>query len=274
MYDQNVSIRRRRIYRIRQRRKRKVLLLCLISFLLGFLSGRLIVAAEHLFHSAALSAAAWISPGPTDLSNHPDNAIENIQVSTFTQSESDGWNLMLVNRDNPIPSDFTVTLSDVGDGHQVDQRMAPALLEMLSASKQAGYDILIVSSYRTMEKQTQLYEQKVEYMQEIGYTQEEAEEEAGKIVAVPGTSEHQLGLAIDLVSADYTMLDEQQEQTASYRWLVQHCAEYGFILRYPNGKNHITGIIYEPWHFRYVGKEIALEIMEQEICLEEYLESH
>ena len=91
------------------------------------------------------------------------------------------------------------------------------------------------------------------------------------MVAVPGTSEHQLGLAVDLVSSEYTGLDERQEETGSYQWLVKHCAEYGFILRYPNDKTEITGIIYEPWHFRYVGVEAAREIMDQGICLEEYL---
>ena len=94
------------------------------------------------------------------------------------------------------------------------------------------------------------------------------------MVAVPGTSEHQLGLALDLVDARHVKLDESQENTDAYKWLSKHCAEYGFIVRYPNGKTDITGIIYEPWHFRYVGVEAATYIMENGITLEEYLSDH
>ncbi len=99
-----------------------------------------------------------------------------------------------------------------------------------------------------------------------------AEEKAGTVVAVPGTSEHQLGLAVDLVSSEHVQLDEGAEKTEGYKWLVKNCHKYGFILRYPNGATDITGIIYEPWHFRYVGEEAAAEIMEAGITLEEYLE--
>ena len=105
-----------------------------------------------------------------------------------------------------------------------------------------------------------------------GYSQSGAEREAAKVVAYPGTSEHHLGLAVDLVSDEHVALDEGAERTKGYQWLVSHCQKYGFILRYPNGATDITGIIYEPWHFRYVGKEAAEEIMERGITLEEYLE--
>lgn len=93
------------------------------------------------------------------------------------------------------------------------------------------------------------------------------------MVAYPGTSEHQLGLAADIVARSYQLLDDQQAQTAEARWLKEHCAEYGFILRYPTDKTSLTGVIFEPWHYRYVGEEAAREIMGQGICLEEYLES-
>ena len=104
-----------------------------------------------------------------------------------------------------------------------------------------------------------------------GYSQEAAEEKAGTIVAFPGTSEHHLGLAVDLVSSEHVKLDQDAEKTKGYQWLVKNCHEYGFILRYPNNASDITGIIYEPWHFRYVGVEAATEIMEKGITLEEYL---
>lgn len=98
-----------------------------------------------------------------------------------------------------------------------------------------------------------------------------APEEAGKVVAVPGTSEHQLGLAVDIVDTNYQILDEAQENTAVQKWLMEHSWEYGFILRYPSDKGHITGIIYEPWHYRYVGREAAREMYEQGLCMEEYV---
>lgn len=101
---------------------------------------------------------------------------------------------------------------------------------------------------------------------------EDAKLEAGKIVAVPGTSEHQLGLAVDIVDKYNQVLDENQENTAVQKWLMENCWKYGFILRYPNDKSSITGIMYEPWHYRYVGDAAAKEIYQQGICLEEYLD--
>ena len=106
-----------------------------------------------------------------------------------------------------------------------------------------------------------------------GYGEEKAREEAATSVAYPGTSEHNLGLAVDIVARDYQILDDKQADTAEARWLEENCWKYGFILRYPTDKTDITGIIFEPWHYRYVGEEAAREIMERGICLEEYLGS-
>ena len=102
-------------------------------------------------------------------------------------------------------------------------------------------------------------------------TQEDAEKEAGTVVAVPGTSEHQLGLALDIIDNSNWVLDWSQENTKTQQWLMAHSWEYGWVLRYPNGKTELTGIIYEPWHYRYVGREIAAELHELDLCLEEYL---
>lgn len=109
------------------------------------------------------------------------------------------------------------------------------------------------------------------YRMNSGLSRSQAEIEAAKVVAYPGTSEHNLGLAVDIVSLGYQLLDNKQATTAEVRWLVENCADYGFILRYPQGKESITGIIYEPWHFRYVGVTAAQEIMDSGMCLEEYL---
>ncbi len=183
------------------------------------------------------------------------------------------WSLLLVNPWNPLPEDYDLTLTQLSNGHSVDQRCYPDLQEMMDDCRAAGLSPLICSSYRTQEKQEQLFQNKVDRLTAQGLSPEEARTEAAKSVAVPGTSEHQLGLAVDIVAADNQNLDQSQETTAVQRWLMEHCWEYGFILRYPEGKSDVTGIIYEPWHYRYVGREAAQAIRDQGVCLEEYLES-
>ena len=134
----------------------------------------------------------------------------------------------------------------------------------------------ICSAYRTIEKSAELYQRKVQQYLNAGYSQAKAESEAAKWVAPPGTSEHHTGLAMDIVSSDYwgqySDLEHDYEKFDSFKWMYEHCAEYGFILRYPKDKQDITGITYEPWHYRYVGVEVATYIMENGLCLEEYLD--
>ena len=146
--------------------------------------------------------------------------------------------------------------------------------EMLADGRRVGLDFWVCSAYRTIEKQTALFEDKVRRVTaELGLTGEAAREKAGTEVAFPGTSEHNLGLAVDIVARDYQILDEKQAQTAEAQWLKENCWKYGFILRYPTDKTEETGIIFEPWHYRYVGEKAAKEIMDQGICLEEYLDA-
>ena len=181
------------------------------------------------------------------------------------------WNLILVNRTHPIPEDYEVELKNIGSGHQIDARAYDDFRAMIQAAKSEGVYIYVTSSYRDLDKQTDLYNKKVESYVMQGYSYESAKEQAGQVVAVPGTSEHHLRLALDLVSSEYRKLDEKQENTKGFKWLTEHSWEYGFILRYPNGETDITGIIYEPWHFRYVGLEAAKEITESGLTLEEYV---
>ena len=145
------------------------------------------------------------------------------------------------------------------------------LQQMLGDGRKEGLDFWVCSAYRTIEKQTELYEDKVRRLEAEGMSRQEALSGAAAVVAYPGTSEHNLGLAVDIVARDYQLLDERQEETAEQQWLMKNCWRYGFILRYPTDKTEETGIIYEPWHYRYVGREAAEEITRQEICLEEYL---
>lgn len=179
--------------------------------------------------------------------------------------------LTLVNPWNPLSDDWTVDLVTLDDGHRVDSRCYEAYMEMINACKAAGYSPVNCSGYRTQETQQSLYDNKVQRLISSGMSEEEAKTEAAKAVAIPGTSEHQLGLAVDLVDANMQDLTSAQESTETQKWLMANSWRYGFIHRYPNGKTDITGIIYEPWHYRYVGKDAAQEIFNRDITLEEYL---
>lgn len=198
-------------------------------------------------------------------------AFEGYDVDGTLVEQQQEWNLVLVNKWNPMEAGYEPELTEISEGHRVDSRIVDSLRSMIADAKKSGYYIYILSSYRDMEKQIDLYNAEVEKWKAEGYSKEAAEEKAGTIVAFPGTSEHHLGLAVDLVSSEHIKLDRDAEKTKGYQWLVAHCQEYGFILRYPNNASEITGIIYEPWHFRYVGEVAAKAIMEQGITLEEYL---
>lgn len=187
-------------------------------------------------------------------------------------NQNDSWELKLVNPWNPMAYDDVPSLETVENNEQFDSRAVQVLKEMLADCRSAGLSPLVCSGYRSMEEQQRLYENEVAQCLTAGAaSREAAEEEAAKTVAVPGTSEHNLGLAVDIVDASYQILDKKQENTQVFMWLKENCSEYGFILRYPNGKTDITGIVYEPWHFRYVGVQAAAEIMNRGITLEEYL---
>lgn len=187
--------------------------------------------------------------------------------------EAEDWQLLLVNPENFLPADFTVELQTLSNGMKVDKRIVDDLDAMLTACRKEGLRPIICSAYRPQATQERLYKNKIARLRYAGYSQEKAIQEAGRWVAVPGTSEHQTGLALDIVAASYQVLDQKQENTAEQKWLMEHCWEYGFILRYPSDKSEITGIGYEPWHYRYVGRETAIAIRDSGLCFEEYLKS-
>lgn len=188
------------------------------------------------------------------------------------QAKEIEWNLRLVNAGNSLPEDYSVELTQLSNGLSVDTRCYPKLQEMMDACRAEGLQPLICSAYRSQELQEELFQNKISQLLEQGYSEDTARKEAGTYVAVPGTSEHQLGLAVDIVDLHNQLLDESQEKTAVQQWLLAHSWEYGFILRYPSEKGEITGIAYEPWHYRYVGQAAAEEIHTLGVCLEEYLE--
>ena len=186
-------------------------------------------------------------------------------------SAADNELLTLVNPWNELPEDWQVDLVTLSNGLQIDRRCYDALQEMMDACREAGYEPLICSAYRTQEAQQDLFNNKVAKLEAGGKSHDEAVQEAGTVVAVPGTSEHQLGLTVDVVDVNNQNLTEEQEKTPTQKWLMANSWRYGFIHRYPNSKSDITGIIYEPWHYRYVGKDAAQEIFNKGITLEEYL---
>lgn len=178
------------------------------------------------------------------------------------------WRLLLVNPWNPLPEGFQVELAALESGFSVDQRIYDDLQQMLGDARKDGMELVICSAYRTLEQQQWLYDARVERAAAEGFP--EPGVEAGRWVAKPNTSEHQTGLALDITAAQYRCLTEDQDQTPEQRWLMDNAWRYGFILRYPRDKCAITGIGYEPWHYRYVGKAAA-EMTRRGLCLEEYL---
>jgi len=190
------------------------------------------------------------------------------QMCFFTPK---GIQVVLVNPWNYLPEDYEVDLVTTLGNYWVDSACKDSLEAMLADCKAAGHGPILASAYRTHSYQSGLYWRKVEYWRGEGYNETMARQLAGTSVAVPGTSEHQLGLAVDIIDSRYTKMDRKQASTETQKWLMEHCWEYGFILRYLDGTSEITGIIFEPWHYRYVGKEVALELRDLGITLEEYL---
>ncbi len=182
------------------------------------------------------------------------------------------WRLTLVNEANPLPEDYEPETAEADNGYLFDIRAVEPLRALLQAGREAGLDLVVTSGWRSWAYQEQLFEDKVSrVMSGTGLDRAAAEDMAADEVARPGTSEHQLGLAVDIISNAHPELNSAWAETEEAEWLKAHCAEYGFILRYPPEKSEITGITWEPWHFRYVGEEAAVYIMENDLCLEEYL---
>lgn len=179
---------------------------------------------------------------------------------------SNGWELILVDSRYRIPDNWESELLTLSCKEKVDKRIYPDLQDMFDTALSEGIDLVVRSGYRTESEQRELLLAKAGAFINEGYGKKEAFKKAREWVAVPGTSEHQLGLAVDINAENGTESEE------AYRWLKENSYRFGFVIRYPQNKVHITGISYEPWHFRYVGKKHAQIIYEQDLCLEEYVE--
>ena len=194
-------------------------------------------------------------------------------VAAEAVSSPDDWNLLLVNPWNKLPENYVMEQRRLANGLTVDARIYDDLNAMLIDCWGAGLHPVVCSAYRSQATQQRLYNNKIARLRAAGYGWNSAVKEAGRWVAAPGTSEHQTGMALDIVSYKYQLLTEKQAETAEQQWLMEHCWEYGFILRYPKEKTGVTGIGYEPWHYRYVGRAAAAAMKESGQCLEEYLET-
>lgn len=189
---------------------------------------------------------------------------------TFNKKD---WNLLLVNKQHTIPEDYEFTLGTIKGSMRCDERIIEPLTQMFAAAKEDGVNLIVCSPYRDLARQEYLFDRKMKGFIRSGMSYVDAYKTASITVTVPGASEHQIGLAVDIISDTYSALDIGFADTPAGQWLAEHSWEYGFILRYPLGKEEITGIQYEPWHFRYVGVDAAKVITEDGITLEEFVEN-
>ncbi len=191
------------------------------------------------------------------------------ETDSTDRGEDASWNLLLVNRDNPVPSGYTVDLTELSNGKKVDTRIYPALQQMFDDARADRLSLFVREGYRIRQEQQQIMDDRIQTYEEQGASAAEARKQAEAYVALPGTSEHELGLSVD-INADTT----RSSSDAVYQWLDENAYRYGFVKRYPSDKTEITGISNEPWHYRYVGKDAARIMKEKNLCLEEYLEKY
>lgn len=217
---------------------------------------------RYFLTESGAAYTGWMEDGGDRLYFHDDGtmAIGRVEIDGVAHHfTSSGKYFVLVNPWNPVPEDYEWNLVDY-EGFWVEADCLDALKAMIAACNAAGHSCKVNSAYRSYDRQVFLFERKVTKLMGQGYSRAAAEKETALSIAVPGTSEHQLGLAVDMKSGNGT-----------YDWLAKHSWEYGFTLRYPYGKTEVTGIYYEPWHFRYVGNELAKELYDLGLCVEEYI---
>lgn len=194
--------------------------------------------------------------------------------------KTDDWQLVLVGPDHKLEKeiDESTQLASLSNGYLIDKRIAPEYEAFAKAAEAAGFPLVMVSAYRSVSSQQQVFEQNVQdVMSRQGVSEEEATKITKETITEPGYSEHHTGLAVDVVDQNWynsypsTVLDASYGDQPGAKWIADNAAQYGFIVRYPKGREDITKITYEPWHLRYVGKENAEYITKHQLTLEEYL---
>lgn len=223
--------------------------------------------------SGAVSSAASSDDVPgSDAASQQDGAAAK---AAEAQAQLDDWRMILVSPVSPMPDGYTVETKACNSdttNNTLQLEAAEAFLQMKAAAAADGVTLHLQSGYRSVEYQSGLFNRQIQKWKDAGMSEADAIAKAKTIVTPPGCSEHNCGLAADINSPEYTALEEPFKNTNAYAWLCAHAEEYGFILRYPQDKEDVTGIIYEPWHWRYVGAENARRINESGLCLEEYIE--
>ena len=285
------------------RNRRVMIYTFLLIFMLLYISAHFTLQerkAAEAKKSTEIVAEATVVNGDKMLAARPeevvtgDNAVRNdirevgTRVNEIEESEKsadyemeqqeelvikpeDMWCLILTNAEYPVPEDYAVTLRDVpGTDQKVDERIYEPLINMLEAMKAEGLSPVVCSGYRTLDKQEKLFNRKVSAYVKKGRSKEESYALARQTLSVPGSGEHCLGLAVDFYTRSYHQLERAFEKTPEGKWLREHAQDYGFTLRYDEGKEEITGIEYEPWHFRYVGVDVARYLKEHNLSLEEF----
>ncbi len=247
--------------------KKRFLSICLVCLLLSG-CGNSALVDSHTPSSAESSS----SQSENNLSAQEKEVTLPEPAVAWEEVPAGDWNMILVNALHPIEQDFSVNLVEFSNV-QCDERVLPAVEAMMEAAKQDGVSIYPCSGYRSPDRSAVLYQQQIQQYLDRGYEQEEAEKIAAHWVAPPGTSEHHTGLVFDFLSNDCTTMNETFAECDAAKWLEKHAVEYGFILRYPKGLEQKTGIVFEPWHYRYVGSEAAAKIKAANVTLEEYLGS-
>ena len=224
----------------------------------------------------AIVAAVKIFTKSDDLNLYNDSSADNFSADSFSTDSfsaddntdfTDDWRLILVNNQNAIPENYNVDLVQLSNGVSVDSRIYPDLQQMFDDARKEGIYPVVTEGYRTNQQQQDMMNEKVDSFINEGYSLEVAQNLALDWVALPGKSEHELGIALD-INADADFCSDNDV----YDWLADNAYKYGFILRYPCGKEYITGIDYEPWHYRYVGTDYASQIYSKRITLEEFLD--
>lgn len=272
------EVRRRRRNRAIRRVAGLTVMLCVavggVSFLL---TRRAVVPSASAASAISMPAQSIADPTVSSAENTaaPANAL-GLTADEARAMLADPL-MVLVNHTSKMPDDYTFDTKECGSATAVNKTLqtvaCDAFLEMQKAAAADGVTVWMQSGYRSVKYQTSLYERKTKYYLDKGYDNATAKEKAAAVVNPPGFSEHNCGLAADLNSPEHTGLDEGFEKTAAFRWLCEHAGNYGFILRYPKDAEDKTEIIYEPWHWRYVGVENAAKINASGLCFEEYIET-
>lgn len=230
----------------------------------------IIVAIIIMINKSSAKKKAKETSTPENLVANTTTEVNNTENTTTEtpKKEIDDWRVTLANYENILPENFTVKVSNIDSTRQFDSRAIGELTDMMNAMRKAGItNIWVQSAYRSVARQKELYDASVQKYLNQGKTQEEAQKLTDEYINKPGSSDHNLGLAVD-----FNYVDNKFEKLEGFKWLQQHAEEYGFVLRYPKDKESITKIAYESWHWRYVGKEHAQKMNELNMCLEEYVE--